>query len=201
MGKRSNFERRPQDDYPTPASAVEPLLPHLVLNTRFIEPCCGDGHLIRHLKHVGHVLVGAYDLPDDAKVKRYSEAKPETLFITNPPWRRDVLHGIIENLSNQGPTWLLFDADWVHTKQAIPHLPRLRTIISVGRVRWIPDSPYTGKDNCAWHLFSRPRLNQIQFIGRMALPTKEKGSVVMPDTEPFPKGAAPATRAADLSFR
>jgi hypothetical protein len=67
------------------------------------------------------------------------------------------------------PTWLLIDADWVHTKQAIPYLPRLKTIVSVGRVRWIPGSPYDGKDNCAWHLFDRPQPDgqaAIRFVGR-----------------------------------
>jgi len=29
MGKRSTFERRPGDFYPTPANAVSPLIPHL----------------------------------------------------------------------------------------------------------------------------------------------------------------------------
>ena len=29
MGKRSNFERLPRDFYPTPFSAVAPLIPHL----------------------------------------------------------------------------------------------------------------------------------------------------------------------------
>ena len=67
------------------------------------------------------------------------------------------------------PAWLLIDADWVHTRQSIPYLPRLKTIISVGRVRWIRGSPYEGKDNCAWHLFDRPQPNgqaAIRFIGR-----------------------------------
>jgi hypothetical protein len=62
MGKRSSFERRPQDTYPTPVAAVEPLLPCLRPETHFIEPCAGDGYLIGHLKRAGHVLVGAYDL-------------------------------------------------------------------------------------------------------------------------------------------
>ena len=48
------------------------------------------------------------------------------VFITNPPWRRDVLHPIIVNLSDQAPTWLLLDAGWVHTRQSVPYLPRLR---------------------------------------------------------------------------
>ena len=32
MGKRSNFERRPQDKYETPRAAVMPLIDHLYTN-------------------------------------------------------------------------------------------------------------------------------------------------------------------------
>jgi hypothetical protein len=169
MGKRSDFERFPQDKYNTPELAVGPLLAHLAPGTRFIEPCAGEAYLIGHLKRAGHVLIGAYDLPDDARVKRYAEIEDGVVFVTNPPWRRDVLHPIIVNLSDQAPAWLLLDADWAHTRQSVPFLPRLRTIISVGRVKWIPDSPFTGKDNAAWHLFDRPRPDgqaPIHFIGR-----------------------------------
>ena len=76
-------------------------------------------------------------------MKRYDKAKPGTVFITNSPWRRDVLHPIIVNLSD------LIDAGWVHTRQSAPYLARLRQIVSVGRVRWIKDSPFTGKNDCA----------------------------------------------------
>jgi hypothetical protein len=115
------------------------------------------------------VLVGAYDLPDDARSKWYAEAKPGIVFTTNPPWRRDVLHPIIVNLSGQAPTWLLIDAGWVHSRQSEPYLQRLRTIVSVGRVKWIKDSPFTGKDNCAWHLSDPPRPDEpaiTHFVGR-----------------------------------
>jgi hypothetical protein len=171
MGKRSSFERRPQDKYNTPAAAVE-LLPYLRPRTHFIEPCAGEGYLVGHLKRAGHILVGAYDLPDDACVKHYREVDDgygdaAPIFITNPPWKRPVLHPLIENLSDQAPAWLLFDADWMHTKQAIPFRMRLKTIVSIGRVRWIEDSKNDGKDNCAWYLFDRPRLdNGTEFVGR-----------------------------------
>ena len=123
--------------------------------------------LVGHLKRAGHVLVSAYDLPHDARTKRYPEARDDVIFITNPPWRRDLLHAIINNLSSQAPTWLLIDADWAHTRQSIPFMQRLRAIVSVGRLKWIPDSPYTGKDNAAWHLFDRPDDRAtIRFIGR-----------------------------------
>ena len=58
MEKRSSPERRPQDTYPTPAAALEPLLLYLRPETHFIEPCAGDGCLVGHLKRAGHVLVG-----------------------------------------------------------------------------------------------------------------------------------------------
>ena len=142
MGKRSDgvFARMPQDAYATPVAGVAPLLPYLDPETRFIEPCAGEGVLVGHLKRAGHVLLSAYDLPDDARTKRYSEACSDVIFVTNPPWARDVLHPLIVNLSNQAPTWLLIDADWMHTRQSIPFMPRLRAIISVGRLKWIPGS-------------------------------------------------------------
>jgi hypothetical protein len=88
------------------------------------------------------------------------------MFITNPPWDRKILHPLIVHLSDQAPTWLLFDADWMHTRQAAPFMPRLRKIVSVGRVKWIPDSTMTGKDNCAWYLFDRPHSEGVRFHGR-----------------------------------
>jgi hypothetical protein len=169
MGRRSFFPRIPQDAYSTPAEAVAPLLPHLEPGSRFFEPCAGEGRLIEHLVNAGHICVGRCDLPTDARTWRYLSIESGVIFITNPPWARPVLHAIIANLSGQAPTWLLLDAGWVHTRQAIPYLPRLRKIVSVGRVKWIRDSPFTGKDDSAWHLFDRPQPDGIaitHFIGR-----------------------------------
>jgi hypothetical protein len=166
MGKRSTFSRIPADQYDTPDAAVTPLAPHLAPRTRFIEPCRGAGKLVGHLRRLGHRVVGLYDLPVDARTHRYP-ILTGAIFITNPPWSRPVLHQIIVNLSDQAPTWLLIDADWIHTLQAVPFLTRLREIVSVGRVRWLEGTPYTGKDNCAWHLFDRRDLGaQAVFFGR-----------------------------------
>jgi hypothetical protein len=173
MGKRSDFARVPRDFYPTPEAAVRPLLAHLAPGTRFVEPCAGDGALVDSLTAAGHVCVMESDiepqrsmLQADALTLRYVSLD---CIITNPPWDRKVLHPLIVHLSDQAPTWLLFDADWVHTRQAVPFLARLRRIVSVGRVRWIPDSKMTGKDNCAWHLFDRTAANTTAtFFGRQA---------------------------------
>jgi hypothetical protein len=74
--------------------------------------------------------------------------------ITNPPWDRPILHRMIQKVVEQNATaWLLFDADWWHTKQARPYKPFCEMVISVGRVKWIEGSKSTGKDNCAWYKF------------------------------------------------
>jgi hypothetical protein len=172
MGKRSDFERRERDFYPTPYEAVVPLLDHLMPRTLFVEPCAGDGVLVSHLHRHGHHCVSASDIePQDPSVKALNVFSAQIgqgqCFITNPPWDRSILHQIIDHLSAQAPTWLLFDADWMHTKQAVPYLDRLEAIVSVGRVKWIAGSKMTGKDNCCWYLF-RNDPYPTQFYGRKA---------------------------------
>lgn len=158
MGKRSNFQRVPRDFYVTPQEAVVPLLGFLAPHTEFVEPCAGDGALVRHLEAAGHVCIGAYDIePRGPGIVKEDALKGtwtrDGEFITNPPWSRDVLHPLIDHLRVQKPTWMLLDADWMHTKQAVPYLKNCLYIVSVGRVKWIPGSSMTGKDNCCWYLF------------------------------------------------
>ena len=173
MGKRSEFERRPQDAYDTPLKAVLPLLPHLPAGTRFVEPCAGKGDLVGHLTGKGHICEGAFDIEPRADTVFKRDALTFNaanhyydfdMFITNPPWTREILHPLILHLFWQRPTWLLFDADWAHTVQAAPYLPLCKKIVSVGRVKWIEGSPHQGKDNCAWHLFHASQ--KIEFFGR-----------------------------------
>ena len=136
-------------------------MPHLDEQTWFDEPCAGDGSLVTHLTRHGHVCDYAGDIAPRADwiTKRDALKLPKALwegaecFITNPPWDRKILHPLIICLSDLAPTWLLFDADWMHTKQSAPFMNRCKRIVSVGRIKWIPDSKMTGKDNCAWYLF------------------------------------------------
>jgi hypothetical protein len=152
MGKRSDFERISKDVYLTidPRSTL-PLVEYLGYRAYFYEPCYGKGNLVDLLQEFS--CVGYSDTEKDARTTRYS-THPAEFFITNPPWTRKILHPIIDNLRKQLPTWLLFDADWMHTQQAIPYMEYCKTIISVGRLKWIPDSTMDGKDNCVWYLFT-----------------------------------------------
>jgi hypothetical protein len=86
--------------------------------------------------------------------------------ITNPPWNRKILHPMIDFFtSKRVKTWLLFDADWMHTKQSIPYMSMCEKIVSVGRIKWFGNM--TGKDNCAWYLFDKKNDKPTEFYGRV----------------------------------
>jgi hypothetical protein len=166
MGKRSDFKRKERDFYATPYEAVVPLLPHLPPHTVFDEPCAGDRALVRHLESDGHQCARASDISDEHPVDALDiKASGAHLFITNPPWSRNFLHPLILHLSNILETWLLIDADWIHTKQSAPYIRRCRKIVSIGRIKWFGNM--TGKDSCAWHLFDKHHDSTI-FYGRVA---------------------------------
>lgn len=171
MGKRSNFERKKNDFYPTPYDAVIPILPFLHKETKFGELCAGDGRLINHLEKHGHKCVYACDIePKAEKIEKkdvlfFNNEYPYMDFIiTNPPWERDPLHKMIDIFTKISPTWLLFDADWMHTTQAKHHLKYCEKIVSIGRVSW-EENGVSGIDNCCWYLF-KDNLCETRFIGR-----------------------------------
>lgn len=177
MGKRSEFKRLPRDSYFTPYEAVVPLLPFI--SGTFCEPCAGDGRLINHLEKHGMKCSAAYDI--DPQAPGIIKANTLDLFsvgrsdfiVTNPPWRREMMHPMIRHFSRLAPTWLLFDADWAHTVQAAPFLACCAKIVSVGRVQWIADSDSTGMDNCCWYNFVDHEVETV-FHGRKEKKTCEK---------------------------
>ncbi len=163
MGKRSAFRRRRQDYYPTPRGPVTALRGHLPRGVRFAEPCAGDGRLIDHLRaEIGAVCGYAGDvfprrgdiLWRDALALDEAALRSCDVIVTNPPWKRELLHEMIDRFSALRPTWLLFDADWPHTRQSSALMLRCAAVVPVGRVKWIARSKHTGKDNCCWYQFT-----------------------------------------------
>jgi hypothetical protein len=179
MSKRSSkFERNPRGLYPTPVSAVHPLLHYLPNSVIFDEPCAGAGDLVTHLQAGGHSLAFASDIHPMADGITECDALDLDrcnggMFITNPPWpepnqRGDPTLSILIHLSSLAPTWLLLPADFCHNRYFRKVESRCRRIVSVGRVKWIPDSKYSGKDNAAWFLFDKAPVGQTVFHGRAA---------------------------------
>jgi len=183
LGKRSDYERKPRDYYPTPLAAVKPLIPHLPASFTFCEPCAGDARLIDHIEelHEDASCLTAFDIEPqagdvdelDALELAEEHVRGCDYIITNPPWERSkksgyLLHAMIEHFSNLRPTWLLFDADWSYTLQSSKLITRCESIVSVGRVKWIEDSAGTGKDNAAWYLFNKNwSVGYSKFYGRV----------------------------------
>jgi len=179
MGKRSDFERLPRDYYITPQAAAKPLLDymdkHEPKGIEYCEPCAGDGTLVKWLSANHYICKAMFDIEPNSPYigqKNMFDITQKDLnganyVITNPPWDRKILHPMINHFLSMGVSvWLLFDADWMHTKQSKGFMEYCETIISVGRVKWFPDSKMTGKDNCAWYKFVPEPVEQTKFIGR-----------------------------------
>lgn len=183
MGKRSEFDRIERDYYktfdPKAGHAIQKYLPQN--GYTYAEPFCGSGDLIKQLS--GNCLYAADIEPDyENKVvdnefikKSYTETTSEDLngcdlVITNPPWDRKILHSTIELFSQHKPTWLLFDSNWMFTKQSIPYIEKYcLKIVTVGRMIWIPDTKTTGKDDVCWYLFDANKSGDdvVEFVPRV----------------------------------
>jgi hypothetical protein len=173
MGKRSNFPRLAGDRYmTTDHDPVMKLQRHLPRPFAYAEPCAGRGDLIgHHMQFYGHRCVYAGDVRPGRRWierrdamsldRRWRRSSGAEIFVTNPPWTREVLHPLIDHLSSLLPTWILLDASWAHTKQAGPYLDRCQKIVSVGRVVWIEGSDSAGKDDCCWYLFGSQEVGTI----------------------------------------
>lgn len=174
MGKRTRqvtgktHAKRPRDLWPTiDRRAIAPLMQHLQPGVRYAEPMAGGGHLIILLNETSAQCVYAADLKPEAHGVVQADAMtapipPEAeVVITNPPWTRDLLHSLIVPLSDQRPTWLLFDADWQNTGQAARFAPRLRKIVHVGRLIWVHGTSNAGFTACCWYLFDKPKAGNV----------------------------------------
>lgn len=178
MSKRTpGLEGRDRDYWPTiDPRAVRALVPHVAEGLQFVEPCAGGGHLIDMLEAAGLKCAFASDLEpqrDGIHAMDYREIRTTRglSVITNPPWSRPILHEIIAHFGPIAPTWLLFDADWMHTQQASRFEALLTDIVSVGRLRWLEEGHPGDKgndpfDNCAWYRFGSDKFGATRFWPR-----------------------------------
>lgn len=166
-------KRNPRDYYPTiDPRAVLPLVAQLGRDVRYAEPCAGAGDLVDLLDAHGWQCQWAADVQPARRtchstgqligqanvlmLPQILEAAPDLvpdIFITNPPWKREWLHPIIDTLARIRPTWLLFDAAWKETQQAARFGPWCSMAISTGRLIWVQDSPYQSTDDVSWYCF------------------------------------------------
>lgn len=169
MGRRSDFARFDKDAYQTiDPKAVNKLLPHLRGVKTFAEPCAGEGFLVGQLQAAGLVCTYEGDIASgyDALTHDFTADAVFDAIISNTPWDRSILHAMILRFQAIAPTWLLFDAEWAHTRQSAPFMDQCSHIVSVGRLKWIPGTTMTGKDSCAWYRFHSQHTGGPRFIGQ-----------------------------------
>ena len=175
MGKRSTFKRRERDFYPTPKSAVRPLMGHLPPTFSYWEPCAGNGALAQHIEDLAEGDITAYltDIEPQADfIKQFDVFDIEAIFngidyfITNPPWPQkqgQPTTAIIDRLSFMRPTWMLLSSDFAHNGYFRALAPYCSKIVSVGRVSWMENGT-AGKDNAAWYLFDQKHIGGTSFF-------------------------------------
>lgn len=171
MGKRSEFERIPKDKYFTfDPKAGEAIKPFLKDNVFYAEPFAGDGDLIKQLNDLGHICTLFGDIetnnPEIPIVDAFTLTKEDIAYfgaeqiITNPPWTRSILHKMLDHFVPMGlPVWIVLDANWLFTKQSKVFRDKwLTDIVTIGRMKWIPNTNVAGKDDVVWLRFSNDKV-------------------------------------------
>jgi hypothetical protein len=159
VGKRSDFQHRSDDAYPTPSSGVWPVIPLLKAEgVKRLAELCGPSNsvLVRTLNASGFEYVYTNDINHGGKCAlscSKAELNGAQAIVTNPPHTRPILHEMILHFSSILPTLLLIDSDWCQTQQSAPYMKHCTTVLPIGRIKWIEGSASVGKDNFSWYRF------------------------------------------------
>lgn len=173
IAKRSDFKRIERDYYRTfDPKAGEALRPFINGIEAAIEPFAGAGDLTNQFPEIHWRQTDIEPQSDYINQKdAFDYTKEEILkfdaIITNPPWSRPILHRSIEYFAPIIQSWMLLDANWLFTKQAGPYIEKYLTdVVTIGRVKWIPNTTMSGKDDCCWYRFSSDKIAPTRFYGR-----------------------------------
>lgn len=168
--------RNPRDLYRTfDTRAGKALLPHLPRSIAFAEPCAGHGDLIDQMEAAGHDCRFAMDIEpqrEDIMQGNMFDIEPLELqgcdwIISNPPWRVDIAHSFMDHFMGMKPMAILFYADWLFTKQAARFIPRIKTVIAIGRLKWQEGTKMDGKDNAIWMITEPGWMDGPKLVGRV----------------------------------
>lgn len=161
--RQSRYAKKDRCAYDTTdPRAVAALRPHIRHLTRFIEPCAGKGDLVRQLQAIGLQCVDQFDIAPRAEGIRQQDAlewqappfnRPP--IITNPPFSWPLLGQLISHWLLQADSiWLLLPANFAHRSTRAHLMRHCRQIVSIGQMRWEPDSKHQSVDIFAWYEFS-----------------------------------------------
>ena len=147
---------RPRDKWYTPLKATTPVMDLLPPGTEVVEPCAGDGALVRNLPLLNWTVVA--DIEPGASnilVRDALSWQPDRHVVTNPPYTTAVARELMFHWmqGDRGMT-LLIPTDWMANKWFAPFASHVSRIRPVGRVSWIGNGK-GGFENYAWVQFSK----------------------------------------------
>ena len=156
----ATYERVPLDFYATPPEATRVLLDHIRFRAQVVDPCKGDGAILKVLRKAGYQAKGSdikigYDFLNDKWLW------PGSDIVTNPPFGpggRTAVRFIERALEVTGRrTAMLLPADFDSGKTRVRvfrdcHQFAMK-IILLNRIRWFNNTP--GAGNSAWYLWDR----------------------------------------------
>jgi hypothetical protein len=141
---------------------------------KYWEPCCAEGQLVAHIVDLFPKstcvaktdLVTGFGVEQDVFTVTREQADDLEIafFITNPPWLNTPQSGhqlfrLIHHLASIRPTILLLNANICWNKGSWQHplapMPFCCWIQPTSRIKWIPDSKFAGKEDCAWMCFDK----------------------------------------------
>ncbi|TPI51713.1 MULTISPECIES: hypothetical protein [unclassified Mesorhizobium] len=189
MGKRSDFPRIAKDLYSTPATALPPLLVHLPAGVRYLEPTAGNGALVRGLAEHGHICQLAIDLdPGDLNIVRRDALSLSSadvvgidMIIGNLPWSWSSFQPLLQHLLTLGlPIWILRDCQWLFNLRSKALIDRCAFVQPTRRLRWIPGTRDTAKDDTAWFSFPPDHAGGPRLLPRIAEQERVRAALASP---------------------
>jgi hypothetical protein len=156
----SGYERKPLDQYETPAWVTLALIPYLPMFTGKVwEPACGSGKMVAALREAGFDAVGS-DITQGVDFLQHSPQTGVSAIITNPPYAlaRKFIERALRIDGNRIVAMLL-RADFDHAASRA-HLfgdcPMFAKKVELTkRIRWFEESSGSPSFNHCWMIWDR----------------------------------------------
>jgi hypothetical protein len=157
--------------WPSVADVLTPKLYNHVGNHRYVEPCAGNGALIRLLSSWRAKCTYACDVNPredwiesrDALTLDRSDLGNAQLVVTNPPFNSGFVYNFLDRYIPFGlPVWLLLPVDFGCRQTSGFVMPYCERMVVIGQIGWFIGSS-KGYRQFAWYKFTDVKYNQCVF--------------------------------------
>jgi hypothetical protein len=157
----ANYERKPNDDYPTPPEAIDILFEYVRFGAKILDPACGKlERIVEAAKRHGHIGTGRDIILGEDFLD--SDSCDGHDIITNPPYggrsgklaREFIEHALALTEGHRGRVAMLLPVDFDSGKTRLhlfQHPAFALKLIPVDRIKWFNDK--SGSINNAWYLW------------------------------------------------